>query len=63
MLAAPLLGIPGVSVPTGIADGLPMGVQVMAARWREDLALDAAELIEAACPMGTPIAPRGATAG
>lgn len=62
MLVAPLLGIPGVSVPTGLADGLPMGVQVMAARWREDLALDAAEVIEAACPMPTPIAP-GATLG
>ncbi len=58
MFAAPLLGLPGVSVPTGLADGLPMGVQVMAARWREDLALDAAEIIEAACPMPTPIDPR-----
>lgn len=59
MLVAPLLGIPGVSVPTGLAEGLPMGVQIMAARWREDLALDAAEVIEAACPTVTPIAPRG----
>ncbi|NMJ40117.1 amidase family protein [Roseomonas sp. JC162] len=59
MLAAPLLGLPGVSVPTGLAEGLPMGVQLMAARWREDLILDAAEVIEAACPMPTPIDPRG----
>jgi amidase len=59
MLAAPLLGLPGVSVPTGLAEGLPMGVQLMAARWREDLVLDAAEVIEAGCPMPTPIAPRG----
>jgi amidase len=59
LFAAPLLGLPGVSVPTGLtAEGLPMGVQVMAARWREDLALDAAEVIEAACPMETPINPR-----
>ncbi len=60
LFASPLLGIPGVSVPTGLTEaGLPMGVQVMAARWREDLALDAAEVIEAACPMPTPIDPRG----
>lgn len=59
LLATPLLGVPSVSVPTGLAEGLPMGVQVIAPRWREDLALDAAEVIEAACPMPTPIDPRG----
>ena len=59
LLATPLLGLPSVAVPTGVADGLPMGVQVIAPRWREDLALDAAEVIEAACPMPTPIDPRG----
>ncbi len=59
LLATPLLGLPSVAVPTGLADGLPMGVQVIAPRWREDLALDAAEVIEAACPMPTPIDPRG----
>jgi len=59
LLATPLLGLPSVSVPTGLVDGLPMGVQLIAPRWREDLALDAAEVIEAACPMPTPIDPRG----
>jgi amidase len=59
LLATPLLGLPSVAVPTGLADGLPMGVQVIAPRWREDLALDAAEVIEAACPMPTPVDPRG----
>jgi amidase len=58
LLAAPLLGVPAVSVPTGVAEGLPMGVQVTAPRWREDLALDAAEVIEAAFPMATPMEPR-----
>lgn len=58
LLAAPLLGVPAVSVPTGVAEGLPMGVQITAPRWREDLALDAAEVIEAAFPMATPIDPR-----
>ena len=50
-----LLGLPSVSVPTGVVDGLPTGVQVVAPRWREDLALDAAEAIEAAWPMPTPL--------
>jgi amidase len=35
-----------------------MGVQITAPRWREDLALDAAEVIEAGFPMATPIDPR-----
>lgn len=54
----PVLGLPAVSVPTGIADGLPTGVQIVAPRFREDLILDAAEIIEAHCPMPTPIDPR-----
>lgn len=57
-LPAPCLGLPGISVPTGIVDGLPMGVQLMAGRFREDLLLDAAEIIEARAPMPTPIDPR-----
>ncbi|HYZ34736.1 MAG TPA: amidase [Crenalkalicoccus sp.] len=61
LLATPLLGLPSVAVPTGTVDVggtlLPMGVQVIAPRWREDLALEAAEVIEAACPMPTPVDP------
>jgi amidase len=56
--AVPVLGLPAVSVPTGLAGGLPMGVQLIAARFREDLVLDAAEVIEARCPPLTPIDPR-----
>ena len=48
-----LLGLPSVLVPTGVVDGLPSGVQVIAARMREDLALAAAEAIEEAC--GRPV--------
>jgi amidase len=54
----PVLGLPAISVPTGIADGLPTGVQIVSPRFREDLVLDAAEIIEANCPMPTPIDPK-----
>ena len=43
----PLLGLPGLSVFTGMADGAPVGAQLVAARYREDILFDAASLIEA----------------
>ncbi len=45
-----LLGLPGLAVPTGLAEGLPSGVQLVADRFREDLLLRAGEAIEAAHP-------------
>jgi amidase len=57
-LAVPVLGLPSISVPTGVVDGLPTGVQITAGRGREDLCLDAAAAVEAAAPMPTPIEPR-----
>ncbi len=47
LTAVPVLGVPALAVPTGIVDGLPMGVQILAARFREDLCLEAGEAIEA----------------
>jgi len=47
MMAVPVLGLPSVAVPTGLANGLPMGVQIIGPRFREDLALPCAEAIEA----------------
>ncbi len=47
LTAVPLLGVPALAVPTGVVDGLPMGVQILAPRFREDLCLAAAEVIEA----------------
>ena len=58
MLAVSVLGLPGLSVPTGVADGVPVGVQVSAGRFREDLCLDAAEAIEARCSPLTPVDPQ-----
>ncbi len=58
LLATPVLGYPSVSVPTGLADGTPVGVQIISPRFREDLCLDAAEIVEAHAPHLTPIEPR-----
>ncbi|HEV2427497.1 MAG TPA: amidase [Acidimicrobiales bacterium] len=52
------LGLPAVSVPTGVVDGLPTGVQVIGRGFREDTCLDAAEAIERALGVLTPIDPR-----
>jgi amidase len=49
-----VLGLPSVSVPTGISNGIPIGVQLAANRFREDLCLDAAECIEAQAPIAMP---------
>jgi amidase len=51
------LGLPACAVPVGADDGLPQGVQLVGARFREDLLLDAAERIEARAPRITPRAP------
>ena len=58
LMAVPVLGLPGMAVPTGVADGLPVGVQIVGPRFREDLVLDAAEAIEARVPRITPIDPK-----
>jgi amidase len=41
-----VLGLPGAVVPVTLHDGKPIGVQLIAGRYREDLALDAAAAIE-----------------
>jgi amidase len=59
LVSVNLLGLPAVSVPTGLWGGLPLGVQVIGSRYREDLCLDAAEVIEAQRGLPTPIDPIG----
>lgn len=56
--AVPVLGLPALSVPTGLHAGVPMGVQLIGPPFREDLLLDAAQAIEGHRPPMTPIDPR-----
>lgn len=58
MMAIPVLGFPAMSVPTGIVDGLPTGVQLLGRRFDEETLLDAATVIEARSGTFTPIDPR-----
>jgi amidase len=50
-IAIPFLGLPGLTVTTGLVGRVPVGVQLVAGRFREDLCLAAGEAIEAG---GTP---------
>ena len=52
VMPANLLGLPAAAVPAGQAGGLPVGVQVMGARFQELACLEAAEAIEAAARRG-----------
>ena len=52
-IAIPFMGLPGLVVSTGLVGRIPVGVQLVAGRYREDLCLAAGEAIEAG---GTPSA-------
>ena len=54
LFATAFLGLPSIAVPTGLVNGLPMGVQIIGPRFREDLVLDAAQAIERRCTALTP---------
>ena len=49
-IALPFMGMPALSVATGEAEARPLGVQLVAARFREDLLLDAGAELESRCP-------------
>ena len=54
---AKVLGLPSVALPVGVSEGLPQGVQCIADRWRDDLALTAGSDIESSLGIITPIDP------
>jgi amidase len=58
MRATPVLGVPALTVSTGLVGQTPVGVQIVAARYREDLCLRAGEAIEARGAPPAPIDPR-----
>jgi amidase len=53
-VAVPYLGLPGLTVTTGLVGRVPVGVQIVSGRYREDLCLAAGEAIEAG---GVPLLP------
>ncbi len=55
LFAFATLGLPCMSVPTAANEGVPFGIQSVATRFREDLCLDAAEIIEAQARLECPI--------
>jgi amidase len=56
-LGLPLMGLPGLTVSTGLCGRSPVGVQLVAARYREDLLFEAGLDIEAQGAPTTPIDP------
>ncbi len=46
ILAASALGLPGLAVPATLADGVPVGVQLVSGRFREETLFAAAEAID-----------------
>jgi amidase len=56
-IAIPFMGLPGLTVSTGLVGRVPVGVQVVSSRYREDLCLAAGEAIEAGGVPASPIDP------
>jgi amidase len=57
MMTVPVLGFPAMSVPTGLSGGVPIGVQLIGRRFRDDTVLDAGEVVAARARLHTPIDP------
>ena len=56
-IGLPFMGLPGLTVTTGSAGDVPVGVQLVGGRYREDILLAAGGVIEAASPPVEPVTP------
>jgi amidase len=56
-IAIPFMGLPGLTVSTGLVGRIPVGVQLVSGRYREDLCLAAGEAIEAGGVPASPVDP------
>jgi len=56
-IAIPFMGLPGLTVTTGLVGRVPVGVHLVAGRYREDLCLLAGEAIEAGGVPPSPVDP------
>jgi amidase len=58
-IGIPFMGLPALTVSTGLIGRVPVGVQIVSGRYREDLCLLAGEAIEAGGTPSTPVDPAG----
>jgi amidase len=58
-IGIPFMGLPGLTVSTGLVGRIPVGVQIVSGRYREDLCLLAGEAIEAGGTPSAPVDPAG----
>ena len=56
-IGLPVIGMPGLTVATGMVGSVPCGVQLISRRYREDLCLAAGEAIEAGGVPSSPVDP------
>jgi aspartyl-tRNA(Asn)/glutamyl-tRNA(Gln) amidotransferase subunit A len=54
-IPADLAGVPAISVPCGLSEGLPVGLQVIGPMWRENVVLRVAGAYERAAGWGNPV--------
>ncbi|MFN2464419.1 MAG: Asp-tRNA(Asn)/Glu-tRNA(Gln) amidotransferase subunit GatA [Candidatus Dormibacteria bacterium] len=58
-IPADLAGVPAISVPCGLSEGLPVGLQVIGPMWREDVVLQVAASCETISAWNPRSRPRG----